>query len=261
MIMHVELPINSRKKIIREQVNLDEISGVAANELNKGESTNSKDQGADKNSEQTINDDWLNNFENEASQKSTEEMRLLFGRILADEIRKPGTYSTKTVKTLGELDQSAATLFKKLCSACIVFEIPAGNHILDIRVSSLGGNAGSNALRAYGLSFDQLNILHEYGLIIADYNSWYDYRACVANGSLPVTLPFRHQERQWALLPTSDWKDNTELKVSGVALSQTGRELFRIVDLDPMEKYTEDLKKFFAGQKLQMVEVSSQNKI
>jgi addiction module HigA family antidote len=38
--------------------------------------------------------------------------------------------------------------------------------------SSLNGNAASNALRQYGLSFDDLNTLQEYGLIIADYNSW-----------------------------------------------------------------------------------------
>ena len=249
------------EKILREQGNLDKIFAIGADLLKKDKSVTSGNQDSDNEEKKTIEDDWLNSFEKEASQKSAEEMQLLFGRILAGEIRKPGSFSIKAVKILSELDRSAATLFKKLCSACIVFEIPGGNHILDIRVSSLGGNAGSNALRAYGLSFDQLNILHEYGLIIADYNSRYDYRACVANGNLPVTLPFRHQERQWALLPTSDWKDNTELKVSGVALSQTGRELFRIVDLDPMEKYTEDLKKFFAGQKLQMVEVSSQNKI
>ena len=248
------------QKIIREQVNLDEISGVAANELNKGESTNSKDQGADKNSEQTINDDWLNNFENEASQKSTEEMRLLFGRILAGEIRKPGTYSIKTVKTLGELDQSAATLFKKLCSLCIVFEIPGGEHVLDIRVPSMGGNAASNVLRSYGLSFDQLNILHEYGLIIPDYNSWYDYKLCVVNENPLVTLPFRHQGRRWVLLPTAGWKAQEEFRVVGVMLSQAGRELFRIANLDSMKKYTEDLKKFFAEQKLQMIEVPSQDK-
>ena len=137
-------------------------------------------------------------------------MRLLFGRILAGEIRKPGTYSIKTVKTLGELDQSAATLFKKLCSLCIVFEIPGGEHVLDIRVPSMGGNAASNVLRSYGLSFDQLNILHEYGLIIPDYNSWYDYKLCVVNENPLVTLPFRHQGRRWVLLPTAGWKAQEE---------------------------------------------------
>ena len=33
-------------------------------------------------------------------------------------------------------------------------------------------------------------------------------------------------------------------------LSQAGRELFRIANLDSMKKYTEDLKKFFAEQKI-----------
>ena len=249
------------QKIIREQVNLDEISAVAANELNEGEPTNSKDQGADKNFEQTVNDDWLNNFENEASQKSTEEMRLLFGRILAGEIRKPGTYSIKAVKILGELNQSAADLFKKLCSVCIVFEIPSDEHILDIRVPSLGGNAGSNVLSPYGLSFDRLNVLHEYGLIIQNYDSQCDYRLGIANENPQGVIPFRHQERQWVLLPTSGWESREEFRVSGVAFSRAGRELFRVVDLVPMEKYTEDLQRFLAGQKLQMVEVSSQNKI
>ena len=48
--------------------------------------------------------------------------------------------------------------------------------------------------------------------------------------------------------------------VSGIMLSHTGRELFPIVDQDPMESYTEALKKFFAEQNLQMIEVSIQDK-
>ncbi len=249
------------QKIICEQVNLDEISAVAANELNKGEPTNSKDQGADNNSEHTVNDDWLNNFGNEASQKSTEEMRLLFGRILAGEIRKPGTYSIKAVKILGELDQNTATLFKKFCSASIISEFLDSGEIFDARVASLGGNAGSNVLRPYGFSVFELNTLHEHGLILSHYDSWRDYIHCVVDKNPEGVLPFRHQERQWVLLPTSGWESREEFRVSGVAFSQAGRELFRIVDLVPMEKYTEDLQKFLAGQKLQMVEVSSQNKI
>ena len=249
------------EKIIREQVNLDTISAVAAGELNKDESTNPTGPITDDTAEKPISDDWLNSFDKEASQKSSEEMRLFFGRILAGEIRQPGSYSIKAVKILGHLHQSVANLFKKLCSASVVLRIPGSKDILDIRVPSLGGNAASNVLRPYGLGFGQLNILDEYGLIIADYNSWRDYRMCVVSENSQVIMPFLHQERQWALLPSVDCKNPDEFRVSGVALSQAGRELFRIVDLVPMEKYTEDLQKFFAGQKLQMVEVSSQNKI
>lgn len=246
-------------KIIREQISLDKISAIAANEVKKEQSGGSTDSTADSGEERTINDDWLNSFEEEARQKSTKEMQVLFGRILAGEIKKPGSYSIKTVKLLGELDQSIAILFKKLCSACIVSEIPAGGPVLDIRVPSLGGNAGSNALKKYGLGFDQLNILNEYGLIISDYNSWRDYKLSIVNEKNQVLLPFRHQGRYWALLPLPDWKRSDEFRVSGVMLSRAGHELIPIVDQDPMQEYIENLKKFFAGKDLIMTEIPSQN--
>ena len=126
------------EKIIREQINLDKISAIAADELNKAESASSTNQGADSGEEKTINDDFLNSFEEEARQKSTEEMQLLFGRILAGEIRKPESYSIRTVKILGQLDQNAAILFKKLCSVCVVLEISNVELVLDVRVSLSG---------------------------------------------------------------------------------------------------------------------------
>ena len=263
------------QKILREQVNLDKISAIAADELKNSESNNptnpetsepNKEQSADSTNqdvndgqEKVIDDVWLNIFETEARPRSTEEAQLLFGRILAGEIKQPGSYSIKAVKLLGELDQSIAALFKKLCSACIVygvFRIP-GEQVFDTRVSSFSGNAGSNALQKYGLGFDQLNLLNGYDLIISDYNSWFDYNMCIVNQDNPVLLPFQYQGKNWVLSPLPERENKPELRVSGVALSHVGRELFRIVDQDPMPEYTQDLKKYFAGQQLQMVEVQN----
>ena len=273
------------EKIIREQINLDKISGIAADELKSIESdtptsqnTNEphQEQSADSinqepngGEEKIINDDWLNNFEAEARQKSTEEMQLRFGRILAGEIRQPGSYSIKAVKLLGEIDQNTAILFKKFCSACVVvgvLGIPNSEQVFDARVPSLGGSLGSNALSKYGLSLNQLNILNEYSLIISGdiplhgYSlvSVYDYNLCIKYKDNLKPLPFQHQGKYWILSPTPERDNTPEFRLSGVMLSRVGRELFRIVDQDPMPEYTEDLKKYFAGQKLRMVEVSIQ---
>ena len=273
------------EKIVREQSNLDKISAIAANELREDESNSSTNQNTSESNEvqsadspnqeadsgegKVIDDDWLNNFETEARQKSTEEMQLRFGRILAGEIRQPGSYSIKAVKLFGEIDQNTAILFKKFCSVCVVigvFGIPNSEQVFDARVLSLGGSLGSNALSKYGLDLDQLNILNEYSLITSsdislhDYNliSLYDYNLCIVYENNPVPSPFQHQGKPWALLPLPDWDNKSEFKLSGVALSRVGRELFRIVGQDPFPEYIEDLKKFFAGQQLQMVEVSSQ---
>lgn len=261
------------EKIIREQLNLDKISAIAANELKKDKPNNSANQGTNEpneeqsvdstnqesngNEDQAINDVWLNIFETEARPQSTEEGQLLFGRILAGEIRNPGSYSMSTIKTLGELDQNTAALFKKLCSVCVVLGIQNSEHVIDARVPSLGGDAGSNALQKYGLGFDQLNVLNEHRLIISDYNSWRDYNLCIMNQNNPILLPFKHQGKYWILSPTPERDNTPEFRLSGVMLSRVGCELFHIVDQDPMPEYTKDLKKYFAEQNLSMIEVNS----
>ena len=248
------------EKIIREQINLDKISIIAANELKKEAFDSSTAQSADSSEEKTISDDFLNSFEEEVRHKSSEDMQILFGRILAGEIRKPGTYSIRTVKILGQLDQNVAMLFKRLCSLCVVHGDPAGKEIFDARVPTLDGNPGSNVLRKYGLSYEKLNILNEYGLIISSYDSWYEYNLLTITDQPPFTLPLWHQGRYWGLFALPEWdKSRRQFRLSGVALSHAGCELFRLVDPDSMEDYTEDLKKFLAGQHLQIREINIQN--
>ena len=261
------------EKILREQVSLDNISAIAADELKSIESDNathqntnepnqersadSANQETDSGEEKTIDDEWLNNFETEARQKTTQEMQLRFGRVLAGEIEKPGSYSIKTVKTLGELNQDVAALFKRLCSLCVVVEDLCDEIVVDARVVSIEGDATQNALGKYGLGFDQLNVLNEYRLIVSDYNSWHAYRAYGENENNLRPLLFQHQRKYWDLSPLSDQIEKQNFQLSGVALSRVGRELFHIVDQDPMPEYTEDLKEFFAKQNLNMIEVNS----
>lgn len=88
-------------------------------------------------------------------------MQLLFGKILAGEIRRPTSYSIKTIKLTAQSDNIAAALFKLLCSLSISLRVPNNsNAIIDALVVSMG-NAGPNSLQAYGLGFDALNILQE----------------------------------------------------------------------------------------------------
>ena len=144
---------------MRERRSLDNVCSIAASRLEK------QAELAPPESEQEIGDDWINNFENEASKKSSAEMHDLFGSILAGEIVRPGSFSIRAVKILGQMDLSAAKLFQKLCSVSISMQ--AIGNFLDARVASLGGHAANNALANYGLSFDSLNTLQEYGLSCA----------------------------------------------------------------------------------------------
>ena len=258
------------QKILREQVNLDNISAIAANELKKTESDSSTNQDssqpntvsidrtANDSEEKTIDDVWLNIFETEARPQSTEEGQLLFGRILAGEIRNPGSYSILTLKTFGELDQDVAALFKRLCSLCVVVENPCDGVIVDARVVSVAGDATQNALKRYGLGFDQLNILNEYRLVISDYHSWHDYTVSRGNENNWQTLLFQHQGKYWNLLPLPDQVETQEFRLLGVELSRVSRELFHIVDQEPDKEYTRDLQDYLKRQHVQMTEIPVQ---
>jgi len=239
------------QKIIREQVNLDMVSEAAAEELKKYAQSSTPE-----NNVQPINEDWLNQFEKEASQKSTEEMQLLFGRILAGEIQHPTSFSIRTIKLLGALDSRAAILFKRLCSLSMSIVIRVSNLVIDVRVSSLGGNAGHNSLQNYGLSFDQLNILHEYGLIIPDYNSLFDYSVVIADQNHRVPFGFHYQGRLWGLDAINGRSANQDSYLTGVALSRAGRELLTVVDIESVDDYTSALHEFFIKQNLRMVSCS-----
>ena len=238
-------------RVLREQVNLDLISQRAASEIQgNGDSI---DQSTPEDPGDAINDDWLNAFEVEARQKSTEDMQVLFGKILAGEIRKPGSYSTRAIRILGSLDQSIANHFAKLCSMCISTQFEQ-----NVRVSSLGGDASSNALQEYGLNFSTLNLLNEHGLVISDYNSWWDFTPCVAlpgDDQQAICIPLLYQGRHWILMPHSKGEVGKKLRIHGVALTQSGRELLSIVEVDPMDTYSSGLAQFFEKNGFRMIAV------
>ncbi len=242
------------QRVLREQVNLDLITQKAAIELRSA--NDSGDQlGADESGD-TINDDWLNTFETEARQISTEEMQAYFGKVLAGEITKPGSYSRRTVKILGSLDQNTASHFLRLCSLSISLQLQY------IEVPSLGGNAGQNALQEYGLNFATLNLLNEHGLVISDYNSQWGYMPCVALpavsglGQQAICIAWSYQGKHWILMPMSNDRVGKKLEVNGVALTQSGRELFSIVKVELIDNYSNALAQFFEGKGFRMLEVA-----
>ena len=241
-------------RILREQFSLEKVLDFTKDILKSKKYDNSENQLSDSQPEETINPDWFNIFEKEASQKSSEDMQRRFAQVLAGEIEKPGTHSIKAVKALGDMDQTTANLFQRLCSVCIVIELPLQKHILDIRVPSMGGNPGQNSLSKYGLSFANLNILNEYGLIISDYNSYIPYKVSKAKND-HIGLPLRHQGQHWILKPSPEYSGSNDFRIKGVKVSSVGRELFHIIEQIPMPQFTQELNGFFEKQNLQMVKV------
>lgn len=194
--------------------------------------------------------DWTARFFNEVQDVSSDEMQSLWARVLAGEVERKGSTSIRTLQVLKNLDQVTARMFRKMCSCCVYFPVRRFSSLGDARVPSLGGNAGANALREHGFSFDALNRLNEHDLIISDYNSW--FHGAVRTQESPVAFPFEFQDRSWTLTPSGDRTANWDGKLAGVALSLSGRELAAVIDLELAEEFGNALRAFFQRHGLSM---------
>ena len=91
---------------IRKQANIEAVLLKTLNEL--------------ENEPPVINDpvdaDWINRFFNSVEDISNEQMQLLWSKILAGEIKKPNTFSLRTLNMLKNLTQNEAELFKRISS-------------------------------------------------------------------------------------------------------------------------------------------------
>jgi len=62
----------------------------------------------------TIDEDWMNLFSDYAARASSDRLREQWGRILAGEIRKPGTFSFTTLRVIAEMSRDLARAFQEL---------------------------------------------------------------------------------------------------------------------------------------------------
>ncbi|WP_420618551.1 DUF2806 domain-containing protein [Candidatus Poriferisocius sp.] len=201
--------------------------------------------------------DWTARFFNEVQDVSSEEMQVLWAKVLAGEVEKPGSTSLRTLDILRKINKDTAKLFERLCSvSCSIIAKPS--NIVDCRAISFGKHPGENPLKEFGLSFANLNALNEHGLVIPEYNSWIAYNFCIAE-DYRVDAPFRFQSSFWGLKPLEGFEPVDEFRMKGVALSIAGKELSQAVGIHAVPEYDTALRAYFESLNLEMVEVAGYN--
>jgi len=88
----------------KRQANIESVTATAAYEL--------KDENDVP--ESKPDEDWINRFFSAAQDVSSEEMQKLWGRILSGEIKKPGSFSLKTLDFLRNMTKSDAEAFEHM---------------------------------------------------------------------------------------------------------------------------------------------------
>ncbi|MCY0967905.1 DUF2806 domain-containing protein [Chryseobacterium wangxinyae] len=235
-------------KIIRFQGNLDQITHQAANIIITNDSiTDDIDE---------ISEEWLNEFEQNAQTKSSDEMRLIFSRLLAGEISQPGSFSIRTIKTLSEFDQNIALKFRNLCSLCITIKdnekVIAGNipyfDSLDTYLKTLS---------RYEISYEDLILLNEAGMITADFHTKISYGSSVINSVEKLPVRFFYNNKRYLLEPIAKngSYDDDILNLLGISLTSSGKELYNLVDIVENFDFSKDLNYYMNSKGLNIIEI------
>lgn len=116
---------------LSKQQNIDNLVGIAIEQLSYEETVSDK----------KVNKDWTKRFFNIAEDISDEEMQLLWGKILAGEVKQPSSYSLRTLDILRNLTLDEAKMFTKLASLAlytpsqelhfIYRDLPGSDHYID----------------------------------------------------------------------------------------------------------------------------------
>lgn len=102
---------NHFRGILKEQENKDGVLEQAVEDLERQPPSDEQSEDGS----EDLGELFLDRFENYAKTASTEELRHRWGRVLAAEIRAPGTFSPKVLRSVDELDSDTAGLFEMLC--------------------------------------------------------------------------------------------------------------------------------------------------
>lgn len=88
----------------KRQSNIEQITGYAAEELSNEQSVNPERPEID----------WTTRFFRIAEDITSEQMQILWGKVLAGEVKRPGSYSLRTLELLKNITTEEAEMFAKI---------------------------------------------------------------------------------------------------------------------------------------------------
>lgn len=138
---------------IQRQSNIEAIAGEALREL------------PSEVSEEPVEDNWRTRFFNIAEDISDADMQKFWGKVLAGEVAKPGTYSLRTLEILRNLSRNEAEAFQRFCA--LVF---GGGFAIKLEDTRPRGklfipHAPSADFKDFGVPYADILVLQAAGLV------------------------------------------------------------------------------------------------
>ncbi len=214
-----------------EQLNIEEIVSHAAEELSQENEV----------SEESVDPDWIKRFFDSAKDVSNEQLQIIWGKILAGEVKQPGSYSLRTLEVIRNLKKSEAETFVKVAKLAFRY----GNkdfiyHHGNVEILN----------EKYNMSFVDFLILKELGLIDAeDLSLNFDSK----NGLVSNFVYGRN------LIIVEIPEESSKIRVNCKGFTTLGSEMLSLIEIPYDDFYCRRFAKHFAnfGASVKLAEIES----
>lgn len=211
-----------------KQINLENII-IKTKENLKGSNVSNK----------PVDRDWTSRFMNIAQDVSKEEMQDLLSKILAEEIKKPKTFSLRTLNVVRNLNKDDILLFKKFSI------ISAENKY--IFISNNGINENDDIP---GISYTEIMKIMELGLIQSNTSTVLKFGKIKKGEKIDILF------KDGLIYSFESEIEQTDFNLPVLSFSTIGIELSQVLDLSEEDKtfflkYIKKLKIFLKTKKLE----------
>lgn len=203
--------VSNYKKIVKQYNNQVDIMRVAVEHLN----SNAKPI--------EVQNDWINFFFDKVKDTTDDYMKEIWGRILAGEFNDPNTYTKQLIHTLSIMDSKLAKRFQKIRSSCF-YSAP----YLYAFVYRTNGKEIRNIKKYQDMSLfiSDFKELDSLGLIQHRFSDFH-------------SLVIKHKTFEYGDKQIKLNTDKRSIAIGNVSLTNTGKQLCRIVPMEYDEKILE----------------------
>lgn len=146
-VAHPEIAERAKQRLLTKEIegllNIEAIAQIAAAELPAVVP------------EQPMNQDWRRKFFSDAENICEQDMQMLWGKVLAGELARPGHFSLRTLNTLRQLSPAEAHTFARMC----------GLAMEEGWVALLGHDINTSLL-PFGIDYQDFMVLRDAGLLM-----------------------------------------------------------------------------------------------